>query len=106
MDLELPGVPGFFWDERLLRNVSAIERAIVRLRLDCQGQFIALFNAIEMQLESGDPEPKVVRLLCDALLVLADSRGLDRKSLKLDRRLDNLNAKLAQSLATFHQARR
>jgi hypothetical protein len=106
MDVELPGMPGVFWDERLLRNVSAIERSIVRLRLDSQGEFVALFNAIEMQLESGDPQPKVVRLLCDALLELADSRGLDRKKLKLDSRLDNLNTKLAQSLAKFHRARR
>lgn len=51
-----------------------------------------------MQLESGDPDPKVVRLLSDALLALADSRGLDRKQLKLDRRLDDLNVKLADSL--------
>lgn len=56
--------------------VSAIERCILPLDLDSQGQFISLTNALEMQLESGDPVPQVVRLLADALLALAKARGV------------------------------
>jgi len=99
-------MPGVFWDERLFRILSQIERSIVRLRLDSNGQFVALFNAIAMQLESGDPDPKVVKILCDAVLAFADSRNLDRKALKLDRRLDTLNARLADSLREFREMQR
>lgn len=97
--MDLPGLPGYFWDERLFRLTSGIERSIVRQRLASQGEFIALINAIDMQLESGDPAPKVVRLLSDAFLALADARDLDRKPLKLDQRLDDLNVKLVDSLS-------
>lgn len=48
-----------------------------------------------MQLDSGEPDAKVVRLLSDALLALADARRLDRTSLKLDERLDALNREVA-----------
>ncbi len=47
---------------------AAIEQSIVRLRLESQGEFVALINAIEMQLESCQPVEKVMRLLADALL--------------------------------------
>jgi hypothetical protein len=56
--------------------VSGIENSIVPLNLDSQGQFIALTNSIEMQLESGAPIHAVVRLLGDALLALAKARHL------------------------------
>lgn len=56
--------------------VSRIETSIVALNLDSQGQFIALTNAMEMQLESGAPIHDVVRLLGEALLALARARRL------------------------------
>ena len=43
-----------------------------------------------MQLESCQPVEKVLRLLADALLALAEARGLDAKRLRLAQRLDTL----------------
>jgi hypothetical protein len=68
------------WDERALNMVSRIEKSIVALNLDSQGQFIALTNAMEMQLESGAPSREVVRLLGEALLTLAHARRLPQDS--------------------------
>jgi hypothetical protein len=70
----------FGWDEQALRMVTGIEKAIIPLDLDSQGQFISLTNAMEMQLESGEPVPDVVRLLGDALLALAKARKLPPKT--------------------------
>lgn len=66
----------FHWDETAKAVVKDIEHAIIPLDLDSQGQFIALTNAIEMQLEAPVPVPDVVRLLGDALLALAQARDL------------------------------
>jgi hypothetical protein len=60
-----------------------------------QGQFVALINAIEMQLDSGDPNPAAVRLLGEALSALADARQIPRTKLKLNERLDTLNKRIA-----------
>ena len=68
-----------------LRMVQAIERSIVRLRLECQGEFMAIINAIEMQLESRDTESDVVRLLADSMAALAAARPIserDRRTLE------------------------
>jgi hypothetical protein len=89
--------PPFFWDEGALRIVSQIERSIVRLRLNSQAEFVALINAVEVQLESGAPDSRVLRLLADALLMLADVRGVDSERLKLEERLDNLLRRIAAS---------
>jgi hypothetical protein len=73
-----------------LRLSAAIERSIVRLRLESQGEFVALINAIQMQLESAQPIEKVVRLLADALLALAEARGIDAERLRMAQHLDTL----------------
>jgi hypothetical protein len=78
------------YDDKAFGLVSSIERSILRLHLDNQAQFVALTNAIEVQLESGQPDPQVVRLLGRALLTLADVRGVDRNKLKLDHKIDKL----------------
>jgi len=76
--------------------VSHIEKSIVTLDLDSQGQFIALTNAIEMQLESAAPVPEVVRLLGDALLALAQARHLPQQTrTDLDRRISALNKRVS-----------
>jgi hypothetical protein len=54
--------------------VEAIERSIVRLRLESQGEFIAIINAIEVQLESKETVAEVVRLLIESLRALAHAR--------------------------------
>ena len=80
------------WDEQALRMVSAIEASIRPLDLPSQGQFIALTNALEMQLESRAPVPDVVRLLGDALLALAHARHLPSQSqADLQQRVSALN---------------
>jgi hypothetical protein len=73
----------FFYDDQACRLTSGIERSIVRLRLESQGEFVALINAIQMQLESGDPVPRVVRLLGDALIELAQAKGASNEQLRL-----------------------
>lgn len=78
------------FDEQALRSVSEMEAAIRRLDLDSQGQFIALFNAMEMQLESDQPIPAVVDRLADALLELARARGVDVERLRLSQQIQAL----------------
>ncbi len=78
-------------DEQALRLVSGMEAAIVRLDLDSQGQFISLFNAMEMQLESDQPVPAVLDRLADALLELASARGVDAERLYLPQQLQTLH---------------
>jgi len=82
---------------KALRLSQAIERSIVRLQLDSQGEFVALVNALEMQIESGQPVQRVTRLLGDALLALAEARGLDAQRLRLAERLDGLLNQLQRS---------
>lgn len=68
----------FRWDEQALSMVTGIENVIIPLDHDCQGQFISLTNAMEMQLESGAPAADVVRLIADAVLALAKARRLPK----------------------------
>jgi hypothetical protein len=77
-------------DDRAYRMTEAIERSIVRLALDSQGEFVALINAIQLQLDSGRPVERVVRLLADAFLALAEARGVRDPKLRLGERLDIL----------------
>jgi hypothetical protein len=77
-------------DEQAYRMTEAIERSIVRLNLDCQGEFVALINAMQMQLDSGRPVGWVIRLLADAFLVLAEARGVRDPKLRLGERFDTL----------------
>ena len=84
------------WDVKALRMVDAIERAIVRLNLDSQGEFVAILNAILMQLESGQPVPGVIDHLAYALLALAHHRGVDYDRLRLPEKLQALTQRVAQ----------
>lgn len=88
--MDTPDIPDLVLAEKAVRIVAAMERAICRLRLLSQGEFVALLNAIEVHLDDGMPDPAVVRHLCDALLALAQARGIDAKKLKLDQRTDRL----------------
>jgi len=69
---DLDSVP--WWDATALRMADAIERSVTRLRLDAQGEFVAIINAIVMQLESRHSVPEVVHRLADGLEVLAAAR--------------------------------
>ena len=74
-DDDLDQIP--WWDAKALRKVEAIERSIVRLRLESQGEFVSIINAIEVQLESKETEPEVVRLLIESLRALAQARPIE-----------------------------
>jgi len=79
------------WDAKALRMVEAIERSIVRLHLESQGEFMAITNAIEMQLESKETVPEVVRLLIESLRSLARARAIEEpRRRRLDQRLNEL----------------
>jgi len=78
------------WDAEAMQRLARIERAIVRLELDCQGEFIAILNAIEIQLERTDPDVETLAHLGDALLALADARGVDARRLRLEKQLHAL----------------
>jgi hypothetical protein len=88
-DDDLDQIP--WWDAKALRMADAIERSIVRLHLESQGEFVAIMNAIAMQLESHKTVPEVVRLLGESLRTLAAARGIEeRHRRRLDQRLDEL----------------
>ena len=56
-----------------------------------QGEFVAIMNAIAMQLESQKTVPEVVRLLGESVRALAVARGFEeRYKRRLDQRLDEL----------------
>lgn len=68
--------------------VSAFERSILRLRLDSQGEFVAIVNAIEVQLESMETVAAVARLLIESLRTLVAARVDDERHRRsLDQRL-------------------
>ncbi|MGH7908747.1 MAG: hypothetical protein ACRENW_02730 [Thermodesulfobacteriota bacterium] len=88
-DDDLEQIP--WWDAKALRMVEAIETSIVRLGLESQGEFIAIINAIEVQLESKPTVPEVVRLLVESLRALARLRTLEESHCRqLDQRLTEL----------------
>jgi len=88
-DDDLDQIP--WWDAKALRLVEAVERSIVRLRLDSQTEFIAIINAIEVQLESKETEPEVIRLLIESLRSLAHARPIAEPRLRrLDQSLNEL----------------
>ena len=88
-DDDLDQVP--WWDAKALRMVEAIERLIVRLGLDSQGEFVSIVNAIEVQLESRETVPDVVRLLIESLRALAHARAIgEPHQHRLDQRLNQL----------------
>ena len=98
-DLEL--VP--WWDAEALRMSAAIERSVVRLHLDSQGEFIAIINAIEMQLESRESVPEVARLLVESLRTLAVARTIEERH---RRRLDQRLAELADRVTNTPSPKR
>ena len=86
-------------DAQALRSVACIERSIVRLALPSQAEFVSILNAIEVQLESLDPEPVVVAHLGDALFTLAHARGLDVEGMRLQPRLHAILDRLVPPLS-------
>ena len=83
--------------------LAAIERSLVRLHLDRQGEFIAIINAIEMQLESRRTVPEVVHLLVASLRTLAGVCNIEERYRK---RLDERLADLADRITNTPSSKR
>lgn len=86
-------------DAQALRSVEGTQRSIVRWGLPSQAEFVSILTAIEVQLESLDPEPVVVAHLGDALLTLAHARGLDVEAMRLKLRLHAILDRLVPPLS-------
>ena len=84
-------------DEAALRITARLERGIRRLGLEAPGEFVAIINAIDMQLESGQPVAATVAHLTDALRELALARGVDISRLRLTENVSQLMHRLRSS---------
>lgn len=82
------------YDEEAVAHIQNIERILDRLPLDDhdRGAFLAILNALEYQVESGDTHPSVVRHLGDALLAIAALRSFPPAATK----------SITQVLGTLH----
>lgn len=79
-----------------------LKRAIQRVGLDAPGEFVAIINAIDMQLESGRPVVATVAHLADAFCDLALARGVDVFRIRLT---DHINELLHHLGSTTPQTR-
>lgn len=67
-------------DEAGLRRVAQIERALRALDPENIAGFVAIVNAIEVQLENSPRDPEAIRLLAQALQALVRSHGIDPRA--------------------------
>jgi hypothetical protein len=58
------------YDANAVAVVESIERTVLRLRPDRQGEIIAILNAIECHIEEGQGDPRVLAHLTDALVAM------------------------------------
>jgi hypothetical protein len=79
------------YDENAVAVVESIERTVLRLHPDRQGEIIAILNAIESHVEEGLGDPGVLHHLTDALVVMVAIVRLDPRAVSLiTRKLDLL----------------
>ena len=78
------------FDEATIRKVNRIERAIVKLKRDDQGAFLAITNALEHHLEIWPRDPETVRLLARALVAFLRARDVDPTVAGFDSQLRSL----------------
>jgi hypothetical protein len=83
------------WDVQALRMVTPSRGPSSVSTLTARGEFVAILNAILMQLESGQPVPVVVDHLAYALLALAHHHGVDYDRLRLPEKLHALTQRVA-----------
>lgn len=86
-------------DPAALRITARLERAIQRLGLEAPGEFVAIINAIDMQLESGRPVVATVAHLTDALCELTIARGIDISRIRLTEQVNQLMHHLRSTTA-------
>ena len=85
-----PGMTEARWPalhEPGLKWLARTERAVRTLNHPEQGAFIAIANAIELQLEQG-ADPATMRHLISALLAFTQAAGLRAEQLKLLKDVD------------------
>jgi hypothetical protein len=79
------------YDTKAVAVIASIERTVLRLRPDRQGEIIAILNAITSHIEEGQGDPGVLRHLTDALVAMAAVVCLDARAVKVfTRKLDKL----------------
>jgi hypothetical protein len=83
-----------------LRITARLERGIQRLGLEAPGEFVAIINAIDMQLESGRPVAATVAHLTDALRALSLARGIDVSRIRLTEHVHQLMQHLQSTAQT------
>ncbi len=86
-------------DTAALRITARLERAIRRLGLDAPGEFVAIINAIDMQLESGRPSVAAVVHLAEALSELVQARAIEPSRIRLAESVDELLRHLRSTTA-------
>ncbi len=86
-------------DTAALRITARLERAIQRLGLEAPGEFVAILNAIDMQLESGRPDVATVAHLTEALRELTVARGVDVAHIRLTEHVNQLMHHLRSTTA-------
>ena len=77
-------------DEASLREISRIDRAIVKMRRNDQGAFVSITNAIEHHLEIWPRDAETIRLLARALEAFLKARGIESKAAGFDAQLKSL----------------
>lgn len=85
MEEDLPEI-----DERGLRKIARIERALRKLDPDDIGAFISITTALEYHLERPPPHAETVRLLARALETYVASRGIEARAAGFAQPLEDL----------------
>lgn len=85
MEDDLPEI-----DEKGLRNIARIERALRKLDPDDIGAFIAITNALEYHVERSPPHAETVRLLAQALRTYVASCGIEARAAGFAKPLEDL----------------
>jgi hypothetical protein len=86
------------YDANAVAVVESIERTVLRLHPDRQGEVIAILNAIEYHIEEGQGDPGVLRHLTDALVAMGAIVRLDPRVITLiNRKLDQLRDRVGRA---------
>jgi hypothetical protein len=86
------------YDANAVAIIKSIERTVQRLRLDRQGEFIAILNAITYHVEEGQGDLGVLQHLTDALMATAAVMRLDARAVTLiTRKLDKLRERVGRA---------
>jgi hypothetical protein len=90
------------WDAEAIRLIVDIERSLDSLGLDVngRGEFSALLNAIEFQVDACRPTQAVIAHVSAAIVALAHERGLSHRWPNLPVQLERVQMRLFGSHET------